>query len=489
MNLIIFPILWPLSMALLAVLTRFHKKVQILIAIAGMSVYTLSVVWIMLEVLKTGPLVLHLGNWMAPFGITLVADSFSALLLALTAVIAVTSGAFIMQTIHPQTLEKGFLSLFFALVMGVSGAFLTGDLFNLYVWFEVILITAFVLLVLEIKPADLPASLKYVMLNLLASIFFLAGIGILYGKTGTLNMADLALKIQASPDSELVTSSAILFLIAFGIKSAIFPLFFWLPDSYHIPSGGVVALFSGLLTKVGLYAFFRIFTLVFGTETHIFSTLFAMIAIFTMTLGVIGAVAQQEMKQLLSFHIVSQIGYAIMGLALYSTQAFAAAIYFIIHVSIAKSALFLVAGVIQKTSGSTDLKKLGGFANRPWLASLFLLAAFSLAGLPPLSGFIAKYGLVKAGLEQQAFVLVFVALAVSFLTLFSMTKIWKFAFWGENRFPESKESIPLLLPIMVLSGLTLVLGLSRPLYQIALLAANELMQPAAYIQAVMGGSL
>jgi multicomponent Na+:H+ antiporter subunit D len=489
MNVIIFPIIWPLSMALLAVLTRSNKKLQILIATGGMSGYVLSIIWIMIKALNTGPLVLHIGNWMAPFGITLVADSFSALLLALTAVIAVTTCAFIMQTINPQTLEKGFLALFFTLVMGVSGAFLTGDLFNLYVWFEVVLISSFVLLVIEIKPAELFGSLKYVMLNLVASMFFLAGIGILYSTTGTLNMADLALKIQASSGSAPVSSSAMLFLLAFGIKSAVFPLFFWLPDSYHIPSSGIVALFSGLLTKVGLYAFFRVFTLIFGTNSHLFTDLFTIIAIFTMTLGVIGAVAQQEMKRLLSFHIVSQIGYAIMGLALYSPQAFAAAIYFIIHVSIAKSALFLVAGVIEKTNGSTDLKKLGGFANRPWLASLFLLAAFSLAGLPPLSGFIAKYGLVKAGLEQQAFVLVFVALAVSFLTLFSMTKIWKFAFWGENRFPESKESIPLLLPIMVLSGLTVGLGLSRPLYEIALLAANELMQPAAYIQAVMGGSL
>jgi multicomponent Na+:H+ antiporter subunit D len=337
-------------------------------------------------------------------------------------------------------------------------------------------------------------------LNLVSSAIFLAAVGILYGIVGTLNMADIARKIPLVEHKELVTVVSFLFMVGFGIKAAVFPLFFWLPASYHTPPIAVSAIFAGLLTKVGVYALIRVFTLIFVQDTNFTHTVLLVIAGFTMLTGVLGAASQNDMRKILSFHIISQIGYMIMGLALFSPLAIAGAIFYIIHHIIVKTNLFLVSGVVDKMKGSFELKKIGGlYKYYPLLGLLFLIPALSLAGIPPLSGFWAKFVVIKAGLEIDQMFIVGIALFVGLLTLFSMTKIWNEAFWkddprgSENIIVDSfstvsiSQKVLMLSPIIILALITIVIGFNaEPFFDMANNAAAQLLNPNEYISKVLG---
>jgi len=319
----------------------------------------------------------------------------------------------------------------------VAGSFVTGDIFNLYVWFEVMLIASFALLTLG-ERAQMEGAIKYVTLNLFSSAIFLSAVGILYGLVGTLNMADIAQKLGQVEDTGMVNVVAVMFMVAFGIKASAFPLFF-LPASYHTPLVGVSALFAGLLTKVGVYALFRMFTLVFDHDVGYTHTILLWVAGLTMLSGVLGAAAQFEFRRILSFHIISQIGYMILGLALYTPLAIIGGVFYIMHHIIVKTTLFLVSGVTYRLTGTHELSELGGFfQDRPVLSVLFLIPAFSLAGMPPLSGFFAKLIVIRAGIEAEAWVVTGVALLVGLLTLYSMVKIWAEVFWKAR--PEEAAS-------------------------------------------------
>ena len=295
------------------------------------------------------------------------------------------------------------------------------------------------------------------------------------------------------PHPAVARTLALLLLVAFGVKAAIFPLFFWLPASYHTPPVAVTTLFSGLLTKVGVYALIRLFTLALPIDGAMQSLLLA-VAGLTMVTGVLGAVAQHEMRRLLAFHVVSQIGYLIMGLGLASPLALAGAVFFIVHVTLAKSALFLVGGIAQRLRGSFELDRLGGlYRDHPWISLLFLVPALALAGVPPLSGFWAKLLLVQAGLAGMHWWVTATALAVSLLTLFSMTKIWAAAFWSS--LPDGatvgaltpRQVVLLGAPAAALGLLTVLMGLGAgPAVTLAQQTAAQLLDPAAYVGAVLG---
>ena len=458
----------------------------------GASLALLAAVW------RNGVQATSLGSWPAPFGITIVADLLGAILVVLTGLMGLAVAVYSLSSIDARREAFGYWPLQHILLMGVCGAFLTGDVFNLYVWFEVMLIASFVLLTLGGELAQIEGGVKYVTLNLVSSAIFLSAAGLLYGVAGTLNMADLAQQLSRPARPGLLTVIALLFLVAFGIKAAVFPLFFWLPASYHTPPAAVTAIFSGLLTKVGVYAMIRLFTLVFVHDAGFTHKLILVAAGLTMVTGVLGAAAQTEFRRLLSFHIVSQIGYALMGLALFTPPALAGAIFFLFHVSIAKAALFLTGGVVYKLRGTYDLKKLGGlFQPAPGLAILFLIPALSLAGIPPLSGFWAKFALVRAGLENAEYAIVATALGVSLLTLFSMTKIWAEVFWkksgaGVDALGSSprpgRVTLSMLAPTLLLVMLTVVIGLlAGPIFAIAARAAEQLFNREEYIRAVLGG--
>ncbi|NPV76506.1 MAG: Na+/H+ antiporter subunit D [Anaerolineae bacterium] len=487
---VVLPVLITLLAAILCIFMFRSRSWQQKITLAssgGHFAISLTLLWV---VQRKGIQVLQVGNWPAPFGITLAVDLMSALMLVITGFIGFWIAVYSIGGIDEQRASYGFYPLFNLLLTGVSGAFSTGDLFNLYVWFEVMLTASFVLIALGGERAQLEGATKYVILNLIASILFLTATGLLYALTGTLNMADLAIRLAGISPKELVTTLAILYLVAFGIKSAIFPFFFWLPASYHTPPVVVTALFSGLLTKVGVYALIRVFTLIFVADIPFTHTLLLALGGFTMVTGVLGAAAQWEIRRLLSFHIISQIGYLLMGLGLFTQNAIAGSIYFMVHVILAKTILFLVAGAAERISGSYDLKQMGGlYRQEPALALLFALPALSLAGLPPLSGFFAKLILVKAGLESGSYPIVITALAVSFLTLFSMSKIWGEAFWkpAPAQLKKRPKNPYIWIPILVLTLTVVVIGLwSEPLYRFSYQAAGQLLDSSIYIQAVMG---
>ncbi|NBC18695.1 MAG: Na+/H+ antiporter subunit D [Bacteroidetes bacterium] len=492
--LLILPVLIPLAAAVASMLLRRAPRAQRVLNVAGTGALLVVASLLLAGVWQQGPQALQVGGWTAPFGITLVADLLGAVMVLITAVVGLAVAVYGLGSIDATRERFYYHPLYQLLLMGVCGAFLTGDLFNLYVWFEVLLIASFVLLVLGNDRAQVRGAVTYVIINLVASLCFLAGVGLLYGLTGTLNMADLSLRLAEVDAPGLVTAIAMLFVIAFGVKAAVFPLFFWLPASYHTPPIAVAAVFAGLLTKVGVYAFLRVFTLLFHHDVGVTHTLLLVVAGLTMVTGVLGAAAQQDVRKILSFHIISQIGYMIMGLALFTPLALVGAIFYIVHHIIVKANLFLVAGVAERIVGSFDLKHLGGlYKAHPWLAILFIIPAFSLAGFPPLSGFWAKLILIKAGLDVGAYVIVGVALVVGLLTLFSMTKIWNGAFWtplaeGLALRPARRRGVMLMVgPVTVLAVLTLVIGLwAEPFFQFATEAAATLLDRTEYIEAVLG---
>jgi multicomponent Na+:H+ antiporter subunit D len=493
----VLPILIPLIMAAVSLLLWRQRRLQQLLGVLGTAAHLGVALTLLQAVRREGFVVLQLGNWPAPFGISLVADLFSAMMVVMVGIMGLAVAVYSIAGVDPEREFFGYYAFLQLLLAGVSGCFLTGDLFNLYVWFEVMLMASFVLMALGGERRQLEGAVKYVTINLVASAFFLSALGILYGLAGTLNMADLSVQLGRLNRPGLTSTLAMLFLAAFGIKAALFPFFFWLPASYHTPPPAVSALFAGLLTKVGVYSLIRVFTLLFVHDLGYTHGLILVISGLTMVTGVLGAVAQGEMRRLLSFHIVSQVGYMTMGLALFTPLALAGSIVHLIHNILAKSGLFLVSGVVLRLRGTTDLARLGGlYRGAPGLAILFLLCALALAGLPPLSGFWSKLLLVRAGLEAESYLIVAVALSVSLLTLFSMTKIWLKAFWGEPPAAAGagEISIPgaarlsLFLPTAALALLTVAGGLlAGPLVELALAAAAQLLEPAGYVRAVLGG--
>jgi multicomponent Na+:H+ antiporter subunit D len=469
-----------------------QQVVGVFVVAAGFMVSCI----VLAEVIDQGTVVVHLGGWEAPVGITLVADLLSMLLLT---VALVTVLAVLVYAIgQPRSDKRAFYfhPLYLILTAGVSASFLTGDLFNLFVSFEIMLVASYVLITLGGGAQQVRSGMTYVVISLLASTLFVTAVGLVYAATGTVNLADLSIRIAELPDP-VRNALGLLLLVVFGIKAAIFPLFFWLPDSYPTAPTPVTAIFAGLLTKVGVYAIIRTQTLLFPTADGGPSGLLLTIAGLTMVIGVLGAIAQDDVKRILSFHIVSQIGYMIFGLGLFSVAGVAGAIFFVTHQIVVKTSLFLVGGLVEDAAGTGALHRIGGLQRRaPAIAALFMLAALSLAGIPPFSGFVAKLSLVEAGLELDLYAIVAVSLAASVLTLFSMLKIWGGVFWGE---PDEEPPRPLggpthrlRSPRLMLGATTAVVGLSLaiavaagPIFDLSQRAAASVVDPTTYVDAVL----
>ncbi len=491
------PVILPVFTATLCLFFWKHPRLQCQVGAGGMVALLLATGLLLKEVAENGVVAVQLGGWEAPFGITFVADAFSAIMVFVSAFVGLCVALFSLATIDRARVRKGYYIFIHFMMMGVCGSFLTGDIFNLFVWFEVMLISSFVLMALGGERNQMEGAVKYVALNLLSSVFFLSAIGILYGNFGTLNMADLALKAHSGIDHSLMNLTSILFLVAFGVKAGLFPLFFWLPASYHTPPVAVSAIFAGLLTKVGIYALIRVFTLIFDASDPFMNPLLVWIAGLTMVTGVLGAVVQFNVRRLLSFHIISQIGYAVVGLAVMTQWALAGAIYFLVHNILAKTNLFLISGVTYDRNGTDYLKKMGGlYKKAPFLAILFIISAFGLAGIPPLSGFFGKFVLVKAGYDAGFYVITSVALGVGVLTLFSMTKIFAEAFWkdapegapqGSLEWSDSVgKRVALYLPIAMMALGTVLIGIfAQPVISLCMEAGTQLLDREIYIGAVL----
>ena len=496
-NIIIATVLVHLFTALLQ-LTFWRKTItQRVLSVAG-SLTGFAFALGLFERVRTGPiLTMNAANWEAPFGIVFVADQLSVTFVLLTAIVALAVSIFSATGVGRARMLYGYFPIFHFLIMGLNGAFLTGDIFNLYVWFEVIIISSFVLLTLGGRKAQLEGAVKYMALNILASTFFLTGIGILYGITGSLNMADLSQKIQWVENQAIINLTAMFFLIGFGIKAALFPLYFWLPSSYHTPPSAVAAVFGGLLTKVGIYGFFRVFTLIFVPDDFIKAVLMG-IAVMTILTGAFGAIIKDNIRRIFSYLIVCHLGFVIGGLTLFTKIAFIGAVFYLIHDIMVKTNLFLMAGLIRHLRGTMNMSKLGGlYAQYPKLSLLMAVVLFSLAGIPPLSGFWPKVYLFDGGYQGNDYLYIGGIIIGSFITLYLVARIWSEVFWKRaatddfvvDRFKSLQwhRKTLLVLPICLLACSSLFIGLNAEyIIQIADKIAGEMADPSPYIEAVLG---
>lgn len=491
-HLVALPVLLPLLSAGLTLALYRRHRLQRVVSLATF-VIVLAVSIGLLVAVTSGPIIAELGGWAPPAGIVLVADRLSVLMVVTSVAVTLAVLCYSLAQGVADGNEGAPVAIFhpcyLVLSAGVSNAFLTGDLFNLYVGFEILLVASFVLITLGGTRDRVRSGTIYVVVSIISSTLFLAAIGLVYAATGTVNLAQLAQRLpEIDPGTQLILHAML--LIGFGIKAAIFPLHAWLPDSYPTAPAPVTAVFAGLLTKVGVYAIIRTETLLFpGGE---FAGLLMVVALTTMVMGILGAVAQQDIKRLLSFTLVSHIGFLIWGVAMSDELGLSAAIFYVVHHITVQTALFLVAGLIERRGGTTSLAKLGSLAKlAPVLAILYFIPAMNLAGIPPLSGFMGKAGLIRAGAEAGGWLdwtLIAGSLITSVLTLLAVTKAWNQAFWqpAPTELPRASTPRSMVLPaaaLVALSlGLTVVAG---PLYSFADAAARDLIARDPYIESVL----
>lgn len=477
------------------------KKVmaQRILSIIGSSFALIISIALFFQVWHYGTITKQAGNWEAPFGITLVSDTLSATLVLLTGIVGFSISVFAAGSVVNARARFGFFPILHFLFMGLCGSFLAGDIFNLYVWFEIIIISSFVLLTIGGEKAQIEGAVKYFTLNILASIIFLTAIAVLYGITGSLNMADLSLKIAAMEDRTLINICAMIFFVGFGIKSAVFPLYFWLPASYHTPPHAVAAIFGGLLTKVGVYAMIRVFTLIFTLDPFLENILVG-VAILTLFSGAIGALVQRNLQKIFSYLIICHIGFMVAGLGMGTQIALAGAIFYMIHDIVVKANLFMVGGLLYRINGTSNIKRMGDmYARYPLISLVMAVPLFSLVGIPPLSGFWPKLSLIIGGLETGNYVLICFILFASFITLFIIAKVWAEVFWKKKeaetspiqfRFYEAhtaREKFLMLMPVIFLGIISLGIGFGAgPVQALSERISAELSDVSGYINVVLG---
>ncbi|MFO1141384.1 MAG: proton-conducting transporter membrane subunit [Amaricoccus sp.] len=492
--LLFWPLVIPFGTAVLCMLAWRSRPAQRAISLAGALLLLAVATTILARVARGGPFAEQAGGWAAPFGITLVADPLSALMVFLTAVVALAVLVFAFADVTPEEEHFGQHPLTHAMLAGICGAFLTGDIFNMYVWFEVMLIASFGLLVVGGGRDELDGATKYVGLNLIATVAFLSGVGLLYGATGALNMADLHARLAGRGLETPIVASAAFLLFAFASKAALFPVFFWLPASYHTPSFTTSALFAALLTKVGVYALIRVFTLVYPVTGTPIQGVLLWGAVLSMVVGAAGALAMDGTRRVLGFSIVSSVGYMLLGLAVATPLAIAGALLYLFQDVIVKAALFLVAGAARRLTGSERFARTGGlWRARPWFSLLFLIPALSLAGLPPFAGFWPKLLLAKATLDTGRYGLAFAILAVGLLTLFAMARVWSEVFWKAHPDGDAAATgrlpVAMLAPLVALTVLVVWIGVgAAPFVAAAQAVGAGIADPSAYIAAVLGGA-
>jgi multicomponent Na+:H+ antiporter subunit D len=495
---IVLPIVFQFVVAMVLLFCWRNIRVQKIISMTGSAVGLGLGIWLFIHVWNDGIMVTQAGNWTAPFGITFVADLLGATLVLLSAAAGFAVSVYSTVGMNRERLAFGYFPVLHFLIMGLHGAFLTGDIFNLYVWFEVIIISSFVLITIGGKKDQLEGAIKYVALNMLASSLFLIGIAFLYGLTGTLNMADLSIQLTKVEHQGLVNVTAALFFVAFGIKSAVFPLYFWLPASYHTPPAAVSAIFAGLLTKVGIYTMLRTFSLMFGKD-EFFMQIVIIIAGLTIISGAFGAMRQKKIGKIFSYLIICHIGFLMVGLGVFTEIALIGTLFYLFHDIIVKTNLFMVQGIITKINGTQDTGLLGGmYKNYPLLSLLMAIPLFSLVGIPPLSGFWPKIFLIQGAYEAKEYFLVFSVLLGSFVTLWVIAKLWANVFWrpAEN-LPVKASGIyfhqliwaqkqALLLPIVFLAVISLYMGFAAEnMIVLSQRIAKELLDPSVYIETVL----
>ncbi|POH60445.1 Na+/H+ antiporter subunit D [Cryobacterium zongtaii] len=505
----------PLLGAALTLALGRRSRYQVAVSVLSLAAVVVISAILLVLVDQQGPAVVHVGDWQAPWGIVLVVDRLSAIMLIVSAlmllgVLLFAVGQGIVEG-DQETPVSIFHPTYLVLAAGLFNAFIAGDLFNMYVGFEMLLSASYVLLTLGGTGARIRAGVTYIVVSLVSSILFLSAIALIYGATGTVTLALLAERIPELPgDVQLILG--LMLLIAFSVKAAVFPLSFWLPDSYPTAPAPVTAVFAGLLTKVGVYAILRTQTLLFPDNR--LQVPLMIVALLTMVIGILGALAQADIKRLLSFTLVSHIGYMIFGIAIGTEAAIAATIYYVVHHIMIQTTLFLCAGLIERIGGTTSLARLGGMLKAaPFVAILFFIGALNLGGIPPFSGFLGKVALFDAGVQVGGglnYLLLAGGAATSLLTLYALARAWNMAFWRPRRDVENYDSAMLnalqddphdegtvltktTSPLMTAAtatmlALTVCLTVfAGPAFDLAARAAANIEEPSTYIDAVFPG--
>ncbi|MEK4443968.1 MULTISPECIES: Na+/H+ antiporter subunit D [Niallia] len=491
-NIVILPIILPIVFAMIMVI--FRDKVilhRILSLVAVISVFIVA--YVLIGQIKTdGIQSIQLGGWDAPFGVSMVADMFAAILVLVTSIIGFCCLLYAFHSIGEQLEKYYFYPLFLVLITGVNGSFLTGDIFNLFVCFEVMLVASYVLISLGGTRVQLRESIKYILINIISSFLFLVAIAYLYAITGTLNFAHLSVRIAEVGQGGLMTTVAILFLIVFSLKAGLF-LFFWLPGSYSAPPTAISAIFAALLTKVGMYAIIRVFTLIFYHEVHITHLLIGILAAITMTLGAIGAVAYRDIYKVMTYNVVIGVGFILAGVATYSTVGMTGSIYYFMHDMVIKALIFLLGGTIIHLTGTSKLDEMSGLIRlHPQLGWMFFVAALSLSGIPPLSGFLGKIFITEGTFNAGYYWLGAFGLISSLFVLYSIMKVFMAVFWGYTDLTLEQEkgtTKGLMLPMAFLTFLTIALGIgTEGIHEYVDLAVEGLIDPNYYVKAVLSNN-
>ncbi|WP_375386501.1 Na+/H+ antiporter subunit D [uncultured Microbacterium sp.] len=499
----------PLVGAAIALIAGRHRKTQVVVSTITLTL-VLVIAAILLVVVDVGdqPLAVSVGGWPIPFGIVLYVDRLAALLVVVSSVVllavllfSVGQGAADGDDDTPVSI---FHPSYLILAAGIFNAFIAGDLFNLYVGFEILLVASYVLITLGSTESRIRTGVVYIVVSLVSSILFLAAIAMIYGALGTVNMVQIAERMVDLPQQTQLVLHLML-LLAFAIKAAVFPLSFWLPDSYPTAPAPVTAVFAGLLTKVGVYAMIR-------TETELFrdsdvNTLLLVVALATMIVGVLGAVAQAELKRILSFTLVSHIGYMVFGLAIATPAAIGATIYYMVHHIVVQTTLFLAVGLVERRAGSTSILKVKGLMRAaPVIAVLYFIPAINLGGLPPFSGFIGKFALFDAAAQIGTpimMVMIVGGIVTSLLTLYALMRAWNLSFWREEDDSAETEArisylgasptgvdterrvIPKIMTattagmVVITVALTVFAG---PLYEVCTRIGASLLEPVSLVQ-------
>lgn len=488
-NILVLPMVVPILAGILFVFLRKFIHIQRWSSIIAMVINIVLSLIILNRIQAEGVLRLDFGDWGPPYGILFVADSFAMLLVLTTSIVSAICLLYAIFSIGKQRENMFFYPFVMFLVAGVNGSFLTGDLFNLFVSFEVMLLASYVLITLGGTKFQLRESLKYIAINVFSSWIFLVAIAYLYGTLGTLNLAHLSVRIAEVGQTPLLTVISLLFLLVFSLKAGLL-LYQWLPGSYSSPPPAIAALFGALLTKVGIYALFRMFTLLFYHEPSITHTIIGIMAGITLIGGSIGAIAYKDIRQIVSFNVVIAVGFILIGLAVSTTVGMEGSIYYLIHDMIVKALLFLLAGTMIHLTGATKFDQMSGLIrNYPVLGWLFFITMLSLAGVPPLSGFIGKILLGQGAIESGSYILLALGFISSIFVLYSLLRIFMESFWGETMI-DIEDEVPLrkglIIPCIILVVATFALGIGPEAISTYVTdAAHTLMNPQVYIDAVL----
>ena len=499
MNVLALPVLLPLFGGAVLLLVRRSGVRRWLATAVSAATLAVSVI-VAVRAFRGEILVLQMASWAAPFGITLAADGLAALLLLASNALALLTVVFAGSSLQHAPVRGdsallnrardafGAQALLQFLFMGVNMSFLTGDLFNLFVAFEVMLLASYGLLLLGGELPQLREGFKYVVINLIASSVFVITAGMVYGLVGSLNMADIAERIQAHGGDVRVTLLAALLALVFATKAAVFPLGFWLPNSYPVPPAAVSAFFAADLTKVGVYALLRTFTLMFPAEHAIEVALLAL-AGATMLAGALGMVARRRWRHAMAFANVASVGYLVAAAFIGTRPGMTAALYYLVNSIAVIFVLFLVAALAERVAGP-NYRRHGHLGLYPWLGAGYFTAVLALTGLPPTSGFIGKFALVRAMLAVGGGLHVAVATAAvltGLLLLYAATRIWREFFWGEAD-AVHRVAIPRAMSGVTVVAVALLLSLAvfaGPLYGLCGKVAGQLDGNVAYRAAVL----